>query len=303
MLSLLLGLTAWIGKDTMPSMASRYRAFELEITSEFPLPAAPGSGDLEADVTIVAGRVPGSLRFPSDTGLLFQAAPDEFLLSVAGIARYYVEAGHQITVEPAAGAKADAVEVFLSGSAMGALLHQRGLLALHASAVALRDMAVVFAGPSGAGKSTLVSTLIGRGYEILCDDICVLRQDLVLPGYTRLRLWKDSLEGLGLQPGRRIREGIEKFEFDHSGRAGSLPCRQLFLLGSGEAVIEPGSRLQHLIRNTYRRRYLRGLGRQEQHFQACARLAGRLPMAWLERGRVFGQLPGLLEEWTGAARG
>lgn len=302
-LTLLLGLTGGIGKDTMPSMASRYRAFELEISSEFPLPAGPGAGELEADVTIVAGPVPSGLKCPSDTGLLFQAAPGEFLLSVEGIARYYVEAGHRITVEPAPGAKADAVEVFLSGSAMGALLHQRGLLALHASAVAMKDRAVVFAGPSGAGKSTLVSTLVRHGYELLCDDICVLNQGLVLPGYTRLRLWKDSLEGLGLEPGRRIREGIEKFELDHPGGGAPLPCRQLFLLGSGEASIEPGSRLQHLIRNTYRRRYLRGLGRQEHNFQACARLAGQLPMAWLERGRAFGQLPAVLEEWTSAARG
>lgn len=286
----------------MPCMLRRYRAFDLEIASEFHLPAGPGGQDLEADVTIVSGAVPAALEHPEDTGLLFQAAPDQFLLAVEGVARYYVEAGRSITVEPAKGAGADAIEVFLSGSAMGALLHQRGLLALHASAVAMGDGALVFAGPSGAGKSTLVTTLAQDPGQLLCDDICVFREGLVVPGYTRLRLWKDSLEGLGLQPQRQIRQGIEKFELDNPGCCASLPCLKLFLLGASQGEIEPSDRLEHLIRNTYRRRYLKGLGRQAHHFESCARLAALVPMAWLERGRVFGQVPEQLQVWMRAAQ-
>ena len=44
------------------------------------------------------------------------------------------------------------VRAYLLGTAIGALLHQRGLLPLHASAVEVNGRAVAFIAPAGHGK-------------------------------------------------------------------------------------------------------------------------------------------------------
>ena len=49
------------------------------------------------------------------------------------------------------------VRVFLLGSCIGALLHQRGILVLHAGAIHTDKGAVLFTGPWGIGKSTLLA--------------------------------------------------------------------------------------------------------------------------------------------------
>ena len=60
---------------------------------------------------------------------------------------------------------------------MGAALHQRGILPLHANAVEIDHRAVAFMGASGAGKSTLAAWFHDQGYPILADDVCVIRAD------------------------------------------------------------------------------------------------------------------------------
>jgi len=56
------------------------------------------------------------------------------------------------------------------GSAMGALLHQRNILALHAGTIAVNGGSVIFCGPSGIGKSTLAAGFRRRGYPNVAGD-------------------------------------------------------------------------------------------------------------------------------------
>lgn len=48
---------------------------------------------------------------------------------------------------------------------------------LHASCVAIGDVAVLIAGPSGSGKSDLALRLIDRGATLVSDDYTILRRD------------------------------------------------------------------------------------------------------------------------------
>ena len=52
-----------------------------------------------------------------------------------------------------------------------ALLQQRGVMTLHASAIETQAGAVLFAGPSGIGKSSLAAALVERGNTMLADDV------------------------------------------------------------------------------------------------------------------------------------
>lgn len=55
------------------------------------------------------------------------------------------------------------------------LLALRGMLVLHASAVAKADEVRAFLGPSGAGKTTTARALVEAGWGLVAEDVVVLR--------------------------------------------------------------------------------------------------------------------------------
>ena len=76
----------------------------------------------------------------------------------------------------------------------------RGIVCLHASAVAIGDEVIALLGPAGSGKSTTAAAFAARGYSILAEDVVTLddRGDhfLVRPGYPCIRLWPASVKAL-----------------------------------------------------------------------------------------------------------
>ena len=89
---------------------------------------------------------------------------------------------------------------YFVGPVMGFVLRRRKITALHASAVAINDRAIVLCGPAGAGKSTTAAALALRGVPVLCEDVSALRElngeFTVMPGYPRVCLWPSSVEML-----------------------------------------------------------------------------------------------------------
>ena len=185
----------------------QYRAHGFTIESELELPEpAPFEG--VADVLIRLGPVAAELEGPVKHGPGYQAAEGRYLLDVPRIARYLVTEGKDVRVAPAPGTSESSVRVFLLSSVMAAVAHQRGLLAMHASAVAVDGGAVLFAGDSGTGKSTLGAAFHDRGYPVVTDDISVIASDgdehpTIHAGYRQVRLAADSLEHVGASLGAR----------------------------------------------------------------------------------------------------
>ena len=112
------------------------------------------------------------------------------------------------------------VVLFLMGSVMGALLHQRDYLPLHGSAIKTENGAALFLGTSSIGKSTIAAGFQKRGYPILADDLCAVAMDkdsraIVLPGFPRLKLWADALKKLEVPAADllrvRVDESFDKF--------------------------------------------------------------------------------------------
>jgi hypothetical protein len=89
---------------------------------------------------------------------------------------------------------------YLLGPVMGFVMLLRGIVCLHASAVAIGDEAIALLGPAGSGKSTTAAAFAERGYRILAEDVVTLddRGDhfLVRPGYPCIRLWPAAVEAL-----------------------------------------------------------------------------------------------------------
>ncbi len=84
---------------------------------------------------------------------------------------------------------------------MGIILHQRGFLVLHGSAVQMDDGAVAFLGRCGDGKSTITAALNNKGYSIISDDVLPVKLDennipLLFPSFPTIKLYNDVIEYL-----------------------------------------------------------------------------------------------------------
>lgn len=179
-----------------------YHAYGLNIASDLECPELLRGNGAAPDVRVRLGNVPEQLDSPKAQDVPYQAAPQQFLLKLDRIARFLVCNGNEIVIERAPEATDGDLRVFLLGSVIGALLHQRGVLPLHASAIETRLDAVAFAGEVGLGKSTLAAAFHRRGYRVLADDVCTVSLDqegkpLVTPAYAQLNLWADALEQIG----------------------------------------------------------------------------------------------------------
>ena len=79
--------------------------------------------------------VPLALKGTLAHGVLWQAAPGRFLLDLPELARYLVEQGKRICIDPSPSAADSDVLRFLRMTPLAALFSQRGILAFHAAAV------------------------------------------------------------------------------------------------------------------------------------------------------------------------
>ncbi len=272
-------------------MNNTYHVFGLKIKSLIPLPAPLISDplpELKPDVVIEYGKTPDALMNPQFKGVRFQAGKGEFLLWVDNVGRYYVQDGRCITIMPEAGASVDDILVFLMGSAMGALLHQRNILVIHAGAISVNGGSVVFSGSSGIGKSTLVAGFHQRGYPFLADDVCAITManghPAVVPGFPRLKLWADVLKKLNTDKEalKSIRWGqdLKKYFLPVDTIQNTpVPLKSVFVLQTTNTdkmentALKGGEKIDPIIDNTYRRSFLEGLGGKKDHFKQCAAVA------------------------------
>ena len=273
-----------------------YSVFGLHVRSELALPellaASPGG---QPEVTIRLGDLPAGAAGPG-----LEATDLGMLLTIDGVARYAVADGTDITIDRAPGVPDANVRLFLLGSAMGALLHQRGLLPLHANAVEIGGKAFAFMGASGSGKSTLAAWFHDHGFRVIADDVCAVRFDrderpVVTPGLPRLRLWKEALEGTGRQSSQFSRsyagdDNWDKYDVplphDRAVRA-EVELAGVYLLGKGDGLsiseLQGLEATEAIFANTYRGEYVALAGNVRNHWEACVRLVQCTPVFRLER--------------------
>jgi hypothetical protein len=269
-----------------------YRLFDLVVRSGIELPElAPAADGAPADVEIRRGDIAPAEGEAAGFNILAGGA----LLNVPEVGRFAVLGGREVVVESADGASERNQRLYLLGSVMGALLHQRRLLPLHANAIVLGGRAVAFCGHSGAGKSTVAAWFHDRGDPVLADDVCAIAASgggaLALPGVPRLRLWRDALEkgGRSAADYSRSFESMDKWDVptrQAQAAAAPVPLDRIYVLAKAEAPIDgPVIRrlsgidgVNALVANTYRGRYVQIAGLTASHLATCLAVARAVPI-------------------------
>jgi len=264
-----------------------YSAYGLIFQSDIELPELiEASG--RTDVFLRIGQVPDCLESFEGESQVYQVNKHQFLLKLDGVASYYVQNGNEIVIQPSLQSTDNEMRLFLLGTCLGVLLHQRGILALHASAINTEHGAVLFTGQQGSGKSTLMTAFVQHGYFMLSDDVTGILLDrqgkpIVLPAIPRSKLWADTIQHLGYDPVNltRLRPGEEKYELTVRESFTQRPTAlsNIYLLSCCEEDEIEMETLDHLqgfqviLNNTYREFFLDGLGRRKSHLKLAAATA------------------------------
>ena len=239
-----------------------YGAYGLCIHSCLRLPELIPSAGV-ADVVIQFGS-PDDERPPFDgQGFGFRVCAGEVCLAWAGVGAFVVRRGCQLVVAPDPGAEERVLRLFILGPALAMLLHQRGLLVLHATTVSIADRAVIFLGESGGGKSTMAAVFSSLGHALVSDDVTAVSigeaDPCALPGFPQLKLLPDALLSLGCAPEALplIHPHMEKRAFRVPGTFPTLPVPLLRIYRlAGEAgddieLLRPQEAFRELARVSY----------------------------------------------------
>lgn len=286
-----------------------YTAYGLVIHSDLIFPELPTTPSHKIpDVIIQRGNIDWLPHRSGPQDSCSRITPERVYFFWGHIGKILIAKGQNIVVDPCPDVSEDVIRLPILGVAFAALLHQRGQLALHASAVAIKGKAVAFLGDAGWGKSTLAASLHARGYDLLCDDVLALdftkNEITVLPAFPQLKLWPDALETIGVVPEQlsRLSAQVEKRRRPISNGFSQLPIPlgAIYILGVDSKLqiqpLSPQEAVVALVRNSHAAlsRQLKVDGK-ESHFRQCTTLAKQIPVYGLKRPKNLAMLPAVAD--------
>ena len=249
-----------------------------------------------ADVTIAAGSIPEEIiRKEEDSRY-------EFGESVSWLSnktcRLLVENGEKITYALKEGGNPGYLGNYILGWGMSMLALQRGILAVHCSAVADERGAVLICGESGAGKSTLTTAFLEQGYRLMADDMAFVEtkpgeRAFASPAFPYQKLCRDAAlsKGYRLEELIYIDEDKDKFLVPYRGEfcLEAVPVRGMLMLGviEGDEVVSKEvtglNRFHMAANNLFLRHLLREQKYEPRTGQLCLNMAAAVPMEFLGR--------------------
>jgi hypothetical protein len=275
-----------------------YRAYGLTIASEVILPelqpAAPGA----TDVVIAVGAI--DLPKPSpETATDFRFERDRQYLAWHAVGAFLISDACRIDIEPAPGVDDTLIAFPLLGPVMALLLHRRGLLVLHASAIAVAGASAIFMGDKGAGKSTTASAMIRAGHQLLTDDVVAVDlanpgEPMIVPGFPQIKLAADAAAAISLREAElrpQVHPAIDKMQHRLTGgfSGDKVPAARIYILERGErADITPLpaiAALPAIIKFSYVTRFGRAAlpdNFAAMHLRHCSWIANHVGVCRLE---------------------
>ena len=204
----------------------------------------------------------------------------ELTLQIENVASYKVQDGAEVYVCPSPISNPDSIQLFLNGSVLGAVLHQRGIMPFHGSSFIFKDRGVLICGNSGVGKSSVVASFCQDEGRLVNDDITPICFDnehiMMVPLSTKVKLWDDAVSLLHLDKTnlKKIRPSLNKYYVSGFTRQEEKqPLLHTFIVlythnqNSFEIKRPKGiERFNCLRHNIYRKIYLKGMPQTEKKY-------------------------------------
>jgi len=287
-----------------------YLAYGLRIWSELEFPeflAAPHSAP-EADVVVRRAPIePENPPEPAATSwVVTRGGSQETLCTYEGLGRFVVRGTGLILVDADPQADPAFVRHAILGPVIAPLLWRRGLFTLHASVIGVGERCVAFVAASGEGKSTAGAALYARGNSLVSDDLGAIdwHEEVmrVRPGFPRLRVFPDSLRGVGDTPEAYplVHSLIDKrSKFAERFARQALPLDRIFVLQSGPSLeAQPLSKREamlELMHHSYASNQQAPFVGFAEHMRMTSRIADKVPVFRLTRPRDLARLSELVE--------
>jgi hypothetical protein len=198
----------------------RCSIYGLGVVANSAIPGVPASTIASEDIRISFGSLPAWLHEVSDTQIetsyiadyksecgepalrVFRVRDGQYYRFCYADATEFVidKAGTEVWAAWREPLTLEDTATYLLGPVLGFVMLLRGVVCLHASAVAIGNEAIALLGPAGSGKSTTAAAFAKCGYRVLAEDVVTLddRGDhfLVRSGYPCIRLWPAAVKAL-----------------------------------------------------------------------------------------------------------
>lgn len=280
-----------------------YNAFGISMESGIPIPQFVESNGSQVDVSIRFDNISEYLAPENKVARAALINEWEICFYWKQIGWFLVRNGSEILIEPEKGADEKLITLPLVGVVLATLLHQRGLLVLHASAVGINEHGVAFLGQKGKGKSTTAALLYRRGHPVISDDILAIsftndNVPSIIPGFPNFKLLPDTIHALGddLNSLSECYDGAVKrySSFSKNFPEKKLPLKAVFCLDEGDnprlVKLEPQQAITALMGNTYLARYGNKLFSNAQvvaNLKHCSNVVNHASIYNLERPKSF----------------
>jgi hypothetical protein len=281
----------------------------MNIHSDLELPELEPLSSMLPD--LIFRREVFSRPIPKSGQAVFEFGETDAYIGFGGVGHFLLPKPGIVVFDYVEGSDPALLSLGLLGTVMATVLHRRGLLTMHASAVEIGGRGTVFLGDKGAGKSTTAAGFISAGHRLVADD--VLPIDLardgtcqILPGYPQLKLSEAASRSIALPEATAIPIsdiGFYKRRLRLDGSFSSQPVKPavFYVLASGDNLqtipLFGAEAMKAVMANSYHVRF--GLqvfhgAVAAAHMQQCAAMVRAVPVRVLNVPRDLNRLPELV---------
>lgn len=287
-----------------------YKAYGLSFRSEMYLPELISGGDGKDVLITFDDFIPNQItnNINLEFGFNVKTNKEEIYLSLNDVNIFKISHGSEIVINPKTNLDYSYLKIIILGSAMSYLLHQRGDLILHSSAVNINGSAVAFLGGNGMGKSTTSFLLYNKGYPLITDDLLSIDMDKenglpwVNPGSKRIKLLPEIINHT--QEDLNSMQKTHKYSLKYSYCAWKnfsfvpIPLKKIYVLEKsaewGLTSLSASEALIKIVESSHPYKIFTKNERAKNLIQ-CSKLLKKVPVKCLKFQRSLDKLPKLIK--------